>query len=147
MIGGLIHRVQERRYRRLDDGQVEGHAELEEVSSEVIGPGGFTHVLPLDKGIHRMAAAMDQLAVTVSVYGRSIRKGYVQFFDPSQEKVVQAYPPKLFKEVLAMRTLGSIAEPWAENILTAEAFASKPAYLMKEYQLSLSRLARRKPKE
>jgi predicted metal-dependent enzyme (double-stranded beta helix superfamily) len=147
LIGGLIHRVQERKYRRLDDGQVEGHAELEEISSEVIGPGEIAHVLPLDKGIHRMGAAMDQLAVTVSVYGRSIRKGYVQFFDPSQKKVVPAYPPKLFKEVLAIRTLGSIAEPWAENILTAETPAAVPDYLMREYQLSLSKLRRGKPKE
>jgi predicted metal-dependent enzyme (double-stranded beta helix superfamily) len=147
MIGGLIHQVQERKYRRLDEGQVEGHAELEEISSEVIGPGRTTYVFPLDKGIHRMEAAMDQLAVTVSVYGRPIRQGYVQFFDPSQKKVVQAYPPKLFKEVLAIRTLGSIPEPWAEDILTAETPAAIPDYLMKEYQLSLSKLRRGKPKE
>jgi predicted metal-dependent enzyme (double-stranded beta helix superfamily) len=147
MIGGLIHQFRERKYRRLDGGQVEGHAELEEVSSKVIGPGETTYVLPLDKGIHRMEAAMDQLAVTVSVYGRSIRKGYVQFFDPSQKKVVQAYAPKLFKEVLAIRTLGSIPEPWAESILTAKTPAAIPDYLMKEYQLSLSKLYRGKLKE
>jgi hypothetical protein len=83
----------------------------------------------------------------VSVYGRSIRKGYVQFFDPSRKKVIQAYPPKLFKEVLAIRTLGSIAEPWAENILTAKTPAEIPDYLRKEYQMSLSKLGRGKPKE
>jgi predicted metal-dependent enzyme (double-stranded beta helix superfamily) len=147
IIGGLIQPFRERKYRRLDDGQAQGQAELEEVSSKVIGPGETTHVLPLNKGIHQMEAATDQLAVTVSVYGKSVRKGYIQFFDPFRKKVIPAYHPKLFKEVLAVRTLGAIPEPWAKDILTGEASASIPAYLMREYQLSLSKLARRKPKE
>ncbi len=146
MIGGLIQQFRERKYRRLDDGQIEGHAELEEVSSKVIEPGETTHVLPLSKGIHQMEA-LDQLAVTLSVYGKSVRKGLVQFFDPLGKEVKPAYHPKLFKEVLAVRALGSIPEPWAEDILTAQTFASKPAYLMKEYQLSLSKAGRGKPKQ
>jgi predicted metal-dependent enzyme (double-stranded beta helix superfamily) len=147
MIGGLIHQFRERKYRRLDEGKIEGHAELEEISSTIIGPGDTTYVLPLDKGIHQMEAATNRLAVTVSVYGKSVRKGYVQFFDPLEKKVIQAYHPKLFKEVLAIRTLGQIPEPRAEDILTAETLASMPAYLRKEYQKSLPKLAREKPKE
>jgi predicted metal-dependent enzyme (double-stranded beta helix superfamily) len=147
IIGGLIHRFRERKYRRLDEGKIEGHAELEEVSSRIVLPGDTTYVLPLDKGIHRMQAATNGLAVTVSVYGKSVRKGYIQFFNPFQKKVTQVYHPKLFKEVLAIKTLCSIPEPGAEEILTLETLASLPDYLRKEYQKSLPKVAREKPKE
>jgi len=147
VVGCLTNQVLERKYRRLDDGHVEGYAEMEEISSPVIEPGGISHVLPLNKGIHQMGAASDQLAITVGVYGRSIRKGYTQFFDPSKKTVIRAYSPKLFKQVLAIRALGSIAEPWAEDILEAEVPASIPDYLKNEYQSSLSKFRRGKPKE
>ena len=134
MIGSLTEPVREKKYRRLDDGRVEGYAELEEISSKVIEPGGTSHVLPLDEGIHQMGAAGERLAVSVGVYGRSIRQGYAQFFDPSAKTVVRAYYPKIFKRVLAIRALGSIAEPWAEDILKAARSSPVPDYLAREYQ-------------
>jgi hypothetical protein len=91
-----------------------------------------------------MGAAGDQLAISVGVYGRSIRQGYTQFFDPSGKTVFRAYHPKLFKKVLAIRALGSIAEPWAEDILKAANSSAPPDYLAGEFQLALSRLSRRK---
>jgi predicted metal-dependent enzyme (double-stranded beta helix superfamily) len=147
IVGCLTNRVRERKYRRLDDGHVVGYAEMEETSSTVIEPGGISTVLPLNKGIHQMGAANDQPAITVGVYGRSMRKGYTQFFDPSKKTVIRAYPPKLFKQVLAIRALGFIAEPWAEDILKAETPASIPDYLKNEYQSSLSKFRGEKPKE
>ena len=144
MVGSLSQQVRERKYRRLDDGRVEGYAELEETSSQVIEPGGTSHVLPLDEGIHQMGAAGDQLAISVGVYGRSIRPGYAQFFDPAKKTVVQAYHPKFFKKVLAIRALGSIAEPWAEDVLKAASSSAPPDYLTREFQLALSSLSRRK---
>lgn len=134
LIGPLIRTVREIKYRRLDDGRVDGYAELEKTTSRVIDPGGTSHVLPLDEGIHQMGAAGDRLAVSVGVYGRSIRPGYAQFFDPSGKTVVRAYPPKLFKKVLAIRALSSIAEPWAESILKAATSSPIPDYLAQEYQ-------------
>jgi predicted metal-dependent enzyme (double-stranded beta helix superfamily) len=147
IVGCLIQPVRERKYRRLDNGQVEGFAELEETSSTVIEPGGISTVLPLNKGIHQMGAVNDQVAITVGVYGRSIRKGYTQFFDPSKKTVIRAYSPKLFKQVVAIRALGSMAQPWEEDILEAKIPASIPDYLKNEYQLSLSKFHREKPKE
>jgi len=73
------------------------------------------------------------MAVSVGVYGRSIRQGYSQFFDPSAKTVVRAYYPKLFKKVLAIRVLGSIGEPWAEDILEAARSSPAPDYLAREY--------------
>jgi predicted metal-dependent enzyme (double-stranded beta helix superfamily) len=133
MVASLMQQVRERKYRRLDNGQVEGYADLEEVSSQIIPPGGTSHVLPLNKGIHQMGAAGDQLTISMGVYGRSIRQGYTQFFDPSRKTVVRAYHPKLFKKVLAIRALGSIAEPWAEDILKAARSSPLPDYLAREY--------------
>lgn len=136
LIGSLIQPVRETKYRRLDDGRVEGYAELERTSSRVIEPGGTSHVLPLDEGIHQMGAAGEQMAVSVGVYGRAIRQGYSQFFDPAGRNVVRAYHPKLFKKVLAIRALGSIAEPWADSILKAATSSPVPDYLAQEYQVA-----------
>jgi predicted metal-dependent enzyme (double-stranded beta helix superfamily) len=141
MIGPLIHQVREIKYRRLDDGRVEGYAELERTSSRVIEPGGTSHVLPLDEGIHQMGAAGKQMAISVGAYGRSIRPGYSQFFDPSGKTVVRAYPPKLFKKVLAIRALGSMGEPWAEDILEAARSSPVPDYLAQEYQTATKKSA------
>jgi len=141
MIGSLIRPVREIKYRRLDGGRVEGYAELERTSSRVIEPGGTSHVLPLDEGIHQMGTAGDQLAVSVGVYGKSIRQGYSQFFDPSGKTVVRAYHPKLFKKVLAIRALGSIGEPWAEDILEAARSSPVPGYLAQEYQTATKKSA------
>jgi predicted metal-dependent enzyme (double-stranded beta helix superfamily) len=141
MVGSLIQQVRENKYRRLDDGRVEGYAELERTSSRVIEPGGTSHVLPLDEGIHQMGAAGDRLAVSVGVYGKSIRQGYSQFFDPVGKTVVRAYPPKVFKKVLAIRALGSIGEPWAEDILEAARSSPVPDYLAQEYQTATKRSA------
>lgn len=141
LIGSLMEPVREKKYRRLDDGRVEGYAELERTSSEVIEPGRTSHVLPLDEGIHQMGAAAERLAVSVGVYGKSIRQGYSQFFDPAGKTVVRAYPPKLFKKVLAIRALGSIAKPWAEDILKAATSLPVPDYLAPEYQAATKKPA------
>ena len=138
LVGSLIHRVQETKYRRLDDGQIEGYAELQEVSSRVIEPGETTFVLPLDKGIHEMKS-LDQRVVSLNVYGKSVRLGYLQFFYPSQKKVERVYPPKLFKKVLAIRVLGSISQPWAEEILKASLSPHEPDFLQKEFQAALAK--------
>ena len=132
IIGSLLRPMREVRYRRLDDGRLEGYAELEEVSSRMIEPGGTSRVLPLDKGIHQTGSATDQFSISLGIYGRSIRKGYFQLFAPSEKKVVRAYPPKLFKQILAVRALKSAPDLWAKE-LSAASSASLPEYLTKEF--------------
>jgi predicted metal-dependent enzyme (double-stranded beta helix superfamily) len=132
IIGSLFHPLREVRYRRLDDGRLEGYAELEEISSRVIEPGEMVRVLPLDKGIHQTGSATDQFSISLGIYGRSIRKGYFQLFNPSEKKVVRAYPPKLFKQILAVRALKSAPDLWAKE-LSAASSASLPEYLTKEF--------------
>ena len=89
-------------------------------------------VLPLDQGIHQTGAATAHLAISVGVYGRSIRKGYIHFFHPSEKTVVRAYPPKLHKQVLAIQTLRSNPDLWAEELSAVSRCPSLPASLAKE---------------
>jgi predicted metal-dependent enzyme (double-stranded beta helix superfamily) len=143
IVGALIHPVRERKYRRLDDGKIEGQAELEESSRAWIQPGETTFVLPLDAGIHLMEAPEDHGSVTLSIYGRTVRYGYIQFFDLKRKAVRRVYPPRVLKRVLAIRTLGYLAEPWGEEILKASSSVPRPEYLETEIQQALARFRRK----
>jgi 3-mercaptopropionate dioxygenase len=143
IVGALIHPVRERKYRRLDDGKTEGRAELEEISRAWIQPGYTTYVLPLDAGIHLMEAPAENGSVSLSIYGRSVRYGYIHFFDLNRKTVRRVYPPRALKKVLAIRTLGYLAEPWGEEILKASASKPRPEYIEKEIQQALTRLRRK----
>jgi len=140
IVGALIYPVRERKYRRLDDGRTEGQAELEEASRAWIKPGETTFVLPLNEGIHLMEAPEEHGSVTVSVYGRSVRYGYIQFYDPNRKTVRRVYPPRTLKKVLAIRTLGFLAAPWGEEILKTVASSRRPEYLETEIQHALARI-------
>jgi predicted metal-dependent enzyme (double-stranded beta helix superfamily) len=140
IVAAMIHPVRERKYRRLDDGKTEGGAQLEETSRSWIKPGETTFVLPLNEGIHLMEAPEEHGSVSLSVYGRSVRYGYIQFFDPNRNTVRRVYPPRLLKRVLAIRTLGYLAEPWGEEILKASASGPSPEYLGKEIEKALARI-------
>jgi predicted metal-dependent enzyme (double-stranded beta helix superfamily) len=132
IIGSLLNSVVEIRYRRLDDGSVQGYADLEQMAARTIQPGDVVYVAPLDRGIHQTGAATDRRAVSLGVYGKSIRKGYIHFFDPSQKSVERAYPPKIYKQVLALRTLKSAPEIWAEELAHVSGDHSIPEYLAGE---------------
>lgn len=142
LVGTMLRPMRETTYQRLDDGGVEGFAELKEDSTRILQPGETTSVLPLDQGIHLMEP-VDSFSVTLNVYGKSVRQGFIQFFDPARRKVQRIYPPRLFKRILAIRTLGFISEPWSEGILKDSFGPDEPEYLRKEYELALSHLEKR----
>jgi len=138
IIGALINKIGEIKYERLDDGHTEGHAHLSESASRVLEPGETTFVLPLDRGIHRMENRSDNVAITINVYGKSIHRGYVNFFYPEKRSVSRTYPPRTHKEVLLIRTLGSIGRPWATDILAKMMDRPLPDYIREECERSLS---------
>jgi predicted metal-dependent enzyme (double-stranded beta helix superfamily) len=140
IIGELISPALERKFRRLDDGRGRGHAELEETSSRVIKPGDTTFVLPLNEGIHQMENLTDDMAVSINVYGKTVRKGYVQYFYPERKSVRPVFPPRTFKEILAIRTLGAVDRSWAEDILRTALRDPLPDFLRKECEDSLALL-------
>jgi predicted metal-dependent enzyme (double-stranded beta helix superfamily) len=142
VIGSLVRGFRERKYRRLDSGRIEGHAELQEVSCRVIGPGETSYVLPLDEGIHRTENDGDSHSISINVYGKPVRRGYIQFFDIENRTVKRVFPPRTNKRVLAVRFLGTVGESWAENILTAALRDPLPDFIKAECEESLERLRR-----
>jgi len=140
IIGSFTSPIGERKYRRLDDGKTEGYAELEEIASTTLQPGEVTSVLPLNKGIHRMENRSDDVAITINVYGRSLRKGFIQFFYPEDKAVARVYAPKPLKEALAIRAAGTLRAPWSEDLLTKVLSSDLPDPIRKEGEYALARL-------
>jgi len=131
IVGSYINKIREVKYLRLDDGAVAGHAELEATEEKVLKPGEITTVFPLDGGIHQMENASGDIAVTINVYGRTVRRGYLQFFDRERSTVRRVYPPRTFKEVLMVRTLAAMGG--AADILSEAMGNSLPDYVREEY--------------
>jgi len=140
IIGSFVQPFKERKFKRLDDGKTEGYALLEEVSSTIIEPGQVTYVLPLNKGIHSMENISSEIAITINVYGRNIRKGYIQFYYPENNTVLKVYPPKSLREKLAIRAAAAMRESWSEEVLKSVLASNLPDHIKKEGELSLTKL-------
>lgn len=140
IIGTLCAKLGERKYERLDDGKREGYAELRETEHGVRGPGETTFVLPLNKGLHAMDNPTEGIAVSVNVYGKTMRQGYVQFFDTEKKTVTRVFPPRTLREVLAVKTLAAIDPSRAEGVLREALGASRPPQLKQEYEAALAKI-------
>ena len=140
LVGAHINQIRERKYERVDDGSDINYAEVKQIADATLSPGEITYVLPMDDGIHQMQAVNDQTAVTIHVYGTPIRKGFIHYFDPHNNSAHRMYPPSVDKKVYAIRTLGSIRQAWAEDVLNSALKSSDPEFIKKEIQYSLDRL-------
>ncbi len=140
IVGAHINPVRERKYIRTDDGREENRAELRQVSEQILSPGGTTFVLPVNEGIHQMEAPGDRTVVTIHVYGAPVRKGYIRYFEPARSAVRRVYPPAVAKKIYAIRTLGSISDSWAEEVLSASVCSDTPDYIKLECRESLRKL-------
>jgi predicted metal-dependent enzyme (double-stranded beta helix superfamily) len=139
VVGGVLGRFEEHKYRRLDDGAREGHAELAESARLVVGQGETTSVLPLDKGLHRLDNPWDELAVSINVYGKAAPRGYVRLFDLEENTVRRAWPPRNRKRLTAIRVLGALSEPWAGDILDSARRLPLPDPIRLECERALAR--------
>ena len=137
IIGSLIGSFVERKFRRLDDGKQDGHAELEETSRQAVEPGQTSFVLPLNGGIHQTCNPSDRVCVSINAYGKPIRRGYVQFFDKDNRAVRKAYRPATDRSLLAVRALGTIGEPWAQTILVSALDDPLPDHVRTECEQAL----------
>jgi len=143
IIASFINGIKEIKYRRRDDGAVVGYAELEETVTKVLKPGEITCVLPLNAGIHQMGNMSGEIAVTLNVYGRTMRRGYLQFFDRERKMVKRVYPPRTYKEVLMVRTMGVMGS--GEDILRGAFVNPLPDYVKEEYETAITVSKRRAP--
>lgn len=138
IVGILSGKVIEKKYRRIDDGSKEGYAELEETFSGVMNPCDTTVVQPLEKGIHHMIN-FDDFCVSIHVYGRPVRKGYLNYYDMEKKTVARTYAYPYHRAALAIKTLGSIDGTASKNILQQAIDRSTEDILKKEMELSLRR--------
>lgn len=130
----------ERKYKRLDDGTKESYAELEETSYRTVKPGEASYVLPLKEGIHRIENLTPNYIISVNVYGRPYRHGYVQFFDQDKRKVWKAFPPRTYKQIMTIKAMADISEPWVEQLLAKALEKDLPDYIKEQCRLSLNQL-------
>ena len=140
IIGTLAGKLGERKYERLDDGKREGYCELRQTTGGVYGPGETTFVLPLNKGLHAMDNPTDGITVSVNVYGKTIGRGCILFFDPEKNTVTRVYPPRNQKEMLAAKTLAAFDPSRAEWVFRQALEAPRPPSLRQEYEEALRKL-------
>ncbi|MEN6621432.1 MAG: cysteine dioxygenase family protein [Smithella sp.] len=140
IVGTLFGKVGEKKYERLDDGSCEGFCEIREIAEDVFGPGETTFVLPLNEGLHAMDNSTDKVAVTVNVYRKVIERNYVQSFDVLGKTVARVFPPRTFKEIMAIKALSVIDPSRTEYVLKKALNTSNPPYLKKEYETALEKL-------
>lgn len=138
VIGTLTGKVSERKYRRVDDGARDGYAELEEISHRLLIPGDTSSVMPLDGGIHRMEN-LTNCSISINVYGKSYRKGYLHYYDAENRTVTRAYIYPLYRAALALRALGHMDGVLAKNILEEAIKDPVEDLLKREAELSLAR--------
>lgn len=139
LVGTHINQIGEKKFVRLDDGSQANHAEIEQIADAVLSPGETSFVLPMNDGIHQMRA-INETAVSIHVYGKPIRKGFINCFDPKSNTVAMAYSPGTYKKILAIKALGSIPQTWAEEVLTTALHAAEPDFILQECQNSLDKI-------
>ena len=116
------------------------YAEVKAVSEASLSPGEITVVLPVNEGIHQMAALDGKTAVSIHIYGSPVRKGYIHYFNPHNHTAHRMYPPYIDKKVLAIRTLGSVSAEWSEKALNTALQAPGPEFIKMECQLALQKM-------
>jgi predicted metal-dependent enzyme (double-stranded beta helix superfamily) len=140
IVGAHINQIRERKFDREDDGSDDNYAEVIQTADAILSPGQTTYVLALNKGIHQMQAVNNNASVTIHVYGSPERKGYIYYFNPHNKAAHRMYPPSVAKKILAIRTLGSIPESWAEDVLHDVVNSSEPEFIRNEGRYSLIKL-------
>lgn len=138
IIGALTGRFTEETYERMDDGKREGHALLRERACNVLEPGGTIYVLPQNEGIHRMSNDTDDVGITINVYGKTLGRGFVQFFYPEKHAVSRVYSPRTHKEVLGIRALGAMNKDWSRDLLSDALRKSNSPFIRRECEIALA---------
>ncbi|MGI6550792.1 MAG: hypothetical protein ACOX4Q_12315 [Syntrophomonadales bacterium] len=142
VMGCLANQIRETKYRRLDDGSQCDYAELEVRAEAVIQPGQTTFVLPLNEGIHRMMAFGKKPALSVHVYGKPVRTGYIQGYMLDSNSAYKMFPVKVQRRILAIQALELIGSEWAGEILKMSA-RDDNELISKISQQALDRLKKR----
>jgi predicted metal-dependent enzyme (double-stranded beta helix superfamily) len=106
--GSAFGKLEVVRYRREGLGPASEGGRLAVAGANVLVPGEIESTLPLDKGIHRTGNPVDGITLMVSVYGRPLRRLYIQYFNIETGRVDRRYPSHLRKRMLAEQALEAI---------------------------------------
>lgn len=96
-------------YRREDDGAREDFAELSVTERLRLGSGETAFTMPLNEGIHKTGNGGNETLLSLNLYGRPLRRGYVNIFDETTGRVTRLLPPRRKKEILAAEALKKLS--------------------------------------
>ncbi|MFC2034385.1 HEAT repeat domain-containing protein [Chloroflexota bacterium] len=122
IVGGIANRTQEIRYNRLDDGTVKDYARLEETDRNILNPDKTINLLPYS--IHHMSSNDSETSLTLHVYGKPVRKGFIQCFNIADNSIGILPTPRLDKRLHAIKALAAIGGDTAVTYLE-KAFQDK----------------------
>ncbi|MBI5013937.1 MAG: hypothetical protein HZB55_00400 [Deltaproteobacteria bacterium] len=104
-VGGVLEVVG---YRREDDGSRPELARVAPAGRRTLRPAETASTLPLDEGIHRVGNPTDRTVASLSLYGQSLARGYIQEFDPETGRVYRILRPHEKKRMLAAQALAAL---------------------------------------
>ncbi len=140
IVAGVAGAIMERKFKITDQGERPDFVKLRETGRAILKPGDTTTVLPLDLGIHQMDAVVKEHAsISLHLYGKSMRRGYLECFDLKKNSVYRIMNPHLYGRVMALRALGAIGEDWTGEILN-QATADKRPHIRYEAINALANL-------
>ena len=105
VIGSAVGQIGVVNYAREDDGSIEGFARLHQTGHQILERGQTDVNLSLNDGIHKTGNPSDHTSIMVSVYGRPIRRIYINRFDLENNKVYRMYSSQVKKRLLAAESL------------------------------------------
>jgi predicted metal-dependent enzyme (double-stranded beta helix superfamily) len=76
----------------------------------LLAPGEIETTLPFDEGIHRTGNPAAGTTLMVSIYGRPLRRLYMQCYNIESGYVDRRYPPHMKKRMLAEQALAAMGK-------------------------------------
>ncbi|MDY6880620.1 MAG: cysteine dioxygenase family protein [Desulfatiglans sp.] len=105
VIGTVSESLEIVKYERTDNGSEADSARIQEKERLTLRPGELDVALPLNKGIHKTGNPGKRGSITLHIYGKPIRRPYINLFDLMTGSVGRLYPPKTYKRMLASEAL------------------------------------------
>ncbi|MBN1932563.1 MAG: cysteine dioxygenase family protein [Desulfobacterales bacterium] len=105
VIGPVTGELEVVKYKRENNGSSEEYANLTEIDRFKLQPGETDFTMPLNDGIHKTGNEGQYATVSVGIYGRSLKRPYINGFNIRNNQVYKIYSPKLKKKNLASQAL------------------------------------------
>ena len=84
------------------------YARIEMIDHRIHSAGEVTVTRPLASGIHQTGNPGSDPNMMITVYGRPVRRLYIQEYDPATRQIYRRYPPRILKRRLAAAVLNAL---------------------------------------